>query len=70
MQALLAEWDGSVIQQQVERRYQRFGFFGVTALGCNPHGDQKVPRVLPRRVEDPFLWLLHCHGLIPTARRA
>lgn len=70
MQALLAEWDGSVIQQQVERRYRRFGFFGLTALGCNPHGDQKVPRVLPRRVEDPFLWLLHCHGLIPAARRA
>src|SRR5436305_1379080 len=70
MQALLAEWDGSVIQQQVERRYRRYGFFGLTALGCNPHGDQKVPRVLPRRVEDPFLWLLHCHGLISTARRA
>jgi hypothetical protein len=70
MQALLAEWDGSVIQQQVERRYQRFGFFGLTALGCNPHGDQKAPRVLPRRVEDPFLWLLHCHGLISTVRRA
>ncbi len=70
MQALLAEWDGSVVQQQVERRYQRFGFFGLTSLGCNPHGDQKVPRVLPRRVEDPFLWLLHCHGLIQAARRA
>lgn len=69
MQALLAEWDGSVIQQQVARRYQRFGFFGLTALGCNPHGDQKVPRVLPRRVEDPFLWLLYCHGLISTVRR-
>ena len=70
MQALLAEWDGNVIQQQVRDLYKRFGFFGLTALGCNPQGDKKVPRVLPRRVEDPFLWLLHCHGLIPTARRA
>lgn len=69
MQSLLAEWDGRILQEQVEKRYRHFGFFGLTALGCNPHGDQKIPRVLPRRVEDPFLWLLHHHGLIP-ARRA
>jgi hypothetical protein len=69
MQSLLSDWDGSVIQQQVENRYQSFGFFGLTALGCNPHADQKVPRVLSRRVEDPFLWLLHRHHLIATARR-
>jgi hypothetical protein len=69
MQSLLTEWDGKIIQDQVESRYRHFGFFGLTALGCNPHGDQKIPRVLPRRVEDPFLWLLHHHGLIP-ARRA
>jgi hypothetical protein len=70
MQALLQDWDGGVIPQQAETHYRKSGFFGLTALGCNPHGDQKIPRVLPRRVEDPFLWLLHCHGLIPTAKRA
>jgi hypothetical protein len=69
MQSLLREWGEVFITQQVEKRYRRFGFFGLTALGCNPHGDQKIPRVLPRRAEDPFLWLLHCHGLIPTAKR-
>jgi hypothetical protein len=69
MQSLLQEWDSGVIPQQAETHYRRSGFFGLTALGCNPHGDQKIPRVLPRRVEDPFLWLLHCHGLIPAARR-
>jgi len=70
MQSLLVDWDGLGLQHQVETHYRHFGFFGLTALGCNPHGDQKIPRVLPRRVEDPFLWLLHRHGLIPTARRA
>lgn len=69
MQSLLQDWDGGVIPQQAETHYQKSGFFGLTALGCNPHGDQKIPRVLPRRVEDPFLWLLHCHGLISAARR-
>jgi hypothetical protein len=69
MQSLLESWDSRFIQEQVETRFERFGFFGLTALGCNPHGDQKIPRVLPRRVEDPFLWLLQHHGLLPIARR-
>jgi hypothetical protein len=69
MQSLLAEWDSRVLQEQIESHFEKFGFFGLTALGCNPHGDQKIPRVLPRRVEDPFLWLLHQHGLLPAARR-
>jgi hypothetical protein len=69
MQSLLESWDSRFIQEQVETRFEHFGFFGLTALGCNPHGDQKIPRVLPRRVEDPFLWLLQHHGLLPIARR-
>lgn len=69
MHALLAEWDGKVLRDQVEGFYEKFGFFGLTALGCNPLADKKIPRVLPRRVEDPFLWLLHHHGLLPAARR-
>ncbi len=68
MQALLAEWDGQTILHQVETRYKCFGYFGLSALGCNPHGDQKIPRVLPRRVEDPFLWLLYRHKLITALR--
>ena len=69
MQSLLSDWDNVILREQVEGYYQKFGFFGLTSLGCNPHGDQKIPRVLPRRVEDPFLWLLHHHGLLPAARR-
>jgi hypothetical protein len=69
MQALLTRWDSHVLVQQVQTHYRRFGFFGLSALGCNPHGDQQVPRVLPRRVEDPFLWLLHEHGLISSRKR-
>lgn len=70
MQALLARWDSQVLVHQVKTHYRRYGFFGLSALGCNPHGDQQVPRVMPRRVEDPFLWLLHEHGLIPSRKRS
>jgi hypothetical protein len=69
MESLLAEWDCDVLLHQVRTRYRRHGFFGLTALGCNPHGTNTIPRVLPRRVEDPFLWLLYEHGLLRSAAR-
>jgi GTPase SAR1 family protein len=69
MQSLLSQWDGDDILHQVRLRYPRHAFFGMTALGCNPHGTNRIPHVLPRRVEDPFLWLLHHHGLIKAASR-
>lgn len=70
MQALLTQWHGHGILNQVTTTYPRHGFFGLSALGCNPQGTNQIPRVLPRRVEDPFLWLLYQHGLLkPAARR-
>jgi len=64
MMALLDDWGGQDLVHQVRTRYANFGFFGLSALGCNPHGTQQIPRVLPQRVEDPFLWLLAENGLI------
>lgn len=69
MEALLAEWDSKDLRFKVGTHYKRFGFFGLSALGCSPDASGKIPRVLPRRVEDPFLWLLYQHGLVPAARR-
>jgi len=69
MRSLLERWDSRLLQHHLETAYETFGFFGLSALGCNPHGDQRVPSVLPRRVEDPFLWLLHRHGLLPARKR-
>jgi hypothetical protein len=68
MRALLAEWDSLPIQQHVETHYEKSAFFGLTALGCNPHATGSIPRVAPRRIEDPFLWLLHHHGVLPAAK--
>jgi hypothetical protein len=69
MRSLLGLWDSDRVPHQVSTRFRRSGFFGLSALGCHPQEDRKVPRVLPHRVEDPFLWLLHQHNLIPTVRR-
>lgn len=64
MMSLLADWQCADIVQSAQTRYTTCGFFGLTALGCNPQGGVDVPRILPRRVEDPFLWLLHCNKLL------
>jgi len=68
VQSLLTTWNGEFLIQQVSTRFKIFGFFGLTALGCNPHGDSRIPKVFPRRVADPFLWLLYQHNLIPGAK--
>lgn len=64
IQALLAAWDCGDLIGQVEGHYSRHSFFALSALGCEPDDQGFLPRILPRRVEDPFLWLLHCHGLL------
>ena len=68
MQSLLDTWDGRDIIQHAKGEYETYGFFGLSALGCNPHGDDKIPSVTPHRVEDPFLWLLAKNRIIPTER--
>ena len=68
MMALLHKWDCGDLLNLVRTRYPRHGFFGLTALGCNPHATGTIEAVYPRRVEDPFLWLLGEHKLIPDNR--
>lgn len=64
MEALVREWSGDSIIQQLRLNFKSYSFFGLTALGCNPHGDAKISQFKPRRVEDPFLWLLWKHNII------
>jgi hypothetical protein len=69
MQTLLEEWDSEHLVNQVHKFYPKSGFFGLSALGCNPHATKQIPRVAPQRVEDPFLWLLYVNKLIGAARK-
>jgi hypothetical protein len=70
MHTLLTEWDSVVVLEQVSKRYRQAGFFGFSALGCHPGSAGQVRSIVPRRVEDPFLWLLHTHRLLPALKRA
>ena len=62
--SLLEKKADSPILQQVKHNFSTYAFFGLSALGTNPHGSGKIAKVRPLRVEDPFLWLLHHHKLI------
>jgi hypothetical protein len=68
MEAQIAKWHGNSLLAQVRNNFPRHRFFGLSALGCNPDPNGHIPRVLPRRVEDPLLWLLNLHGLIRSRK--
>ena len=68
MRALLVEWGADDLLRHVTDAFVHHRFFGLSALGCNPHDTQQIPTVRPQRVEDPFLWLLHHHGLLREVR--
>ncbi|MBE8233684.1 MAG: hypothetical protein HAW67_08095 [Endozoicomonadaceae bacterium] len=64
MVSLLDHWEGQEVIQHAKTRYAKHGFFGLSALGCNPQDTRKIPSVRPQRVEDPLLWLLAENGII------
>ena len=62
-------WKGEYLIQQLELNFKDYGFFGLTALGSNPHGSNRIAKLRPYRVADPFLWLLWKRGLIRAGKR-
>ncbi len=69
MEAMAREWNGDNLIRQLIGNFKNHAFFGMTALGCNPHDTQKISGLRSRRVEDPFLWLLWQHKLIAATKR-
>jgi len=61
---LMVEWAGFHLVQQMKHNFKNYSFFGVSALGSNPHGLNKIEKLRPIRVEDPFLWLLYKNHII------
>jgi hypothetical protein len=71
LESLVVEWmqdshglgQGAGFVSQLKTRFQKQGFFAVSALGHSPV-HQRIAAISPWRVEDPLLWLLHENGLI------
>lgn len=67
IRAHLHEWEGASLITQVAHNFRTSGFFGISALGCNPENG-KLPALAPKRVLDPLIWHLHLHKLLKTVK--
>ena len=68
MQDLLENWlDDELVQQM--KNFEKYAFFGLTALGGVPHGSKLDGKIRPRRVLDPLLWLLAENNYIRTVKK-
>ncbi|MFD0203679.1 MULTISPECIES: TRAFAC clade GTPase domain-containing protein [Saccharothrix] len=75
MRALLDDWAGHNLDEALSANFAKYRMFGVTALGESPRLEggtrQRVSErgVQPRRVEDPFLWLMSEFGAVPKSTK-
>lgn len=68
LESLLVRQDEKALHSAVCTHFRRYGFFGISALGSSPDEAGNIKSVQPHRVEDPVLWLLFAHGLIPEIK--
>ncbi len=66
MQSLVESWLGNELSQKLSMHFENFAFFGLSALGSNPDEKNKISKLRPFRVADPFLWILSQENIIPV----
>ena len=60
---MLTAWDQSNFILQAKAAFKTVKFFVCSAIGADTERG-KVPNIVSKRVEDPFLWLLNENKLI------
>ena len=68
IESMLSEWGGWDFPQQLSINYKKYSYFGLSALGKAPKG-HNIDVIRPHRTEDPLLWLLSLHDIIPTKKK-
>ena len=69
MRAHVHSWVGPAFDAAIRHNFKHFMYFGLSALGAGPDSDGRLQAgATPFRVEDPLLWVLHQHGIIPARR--
>jgi hypothetical protein len=63
---LLTHWGRTRIDQIISKHYQRYRYFGLSALGETTTEDNRISQrgIRPYRVADPLLWMLGEFGAI------
>lgn len=55
----LQAWINPNFATTINLNFNRYSYFGVSSLGSQPDAHNHLTAVNPRRVEDPFLWILY-----------
>ncbi len=63
IEALLCDWINPSFCLDIKNKFKSYRYFGVSSLGKAPEGG-RVPVVRPRRIEEPFLWIMYKLGFI------
>lgn len=57
-------WISSGFYNEIQFKFAKFRFFGVSSLGAEPDANKRLSSVNSLRIEDPFLWLLYEFDLV------
>jgi len=68
IESMLSDWSGWDFPQQLSINFKKYAYFGLSALGKTPKG-QSIDVIRPHRIEDPLLWLLSYHNIIPKGKK-
>lgn len=56
--------NANVLSGQMHKNYTNFNYFAFTALGCPVKNGAPVGPVLPKRIEEPLLWMFYKLGYV------
>ena len=59
VEGLLGSWGYSNFVELVKKDFKTYKFFGCSAIGSAIDKNGNAPNIVSKRVEDPFLWLMH-----------
>ncbi|MCA1706207.1 MAG: hypothetical protein LC808_24250 [Actinobacteria bacterium] len=70
IQALIHEWGGGQVDSLLQLSYDKYRYFGFSALGETPTRDNRVADrgIRPYRVAEPLLWILSELGAVPVTK--
>lgn len=60
----LKAWINPNFSNNIDLHFSHYRYFGVSSLGEQPDAQNRLTTVSPRRVEDPFLWILSQLALV------
>lgn len=64
IEGMLAHWEYQNFVTLARQQFKTVKFFGFSAIGADIVRGKEIPSIVSKRVEDPFLWLLHERKMI------